>query len=74
MHFLIQYPSWNDDEYQSLLRQSDQFTEKYKQLFEGEGFLCGKELRKTSKEAVRKRFDTMIILSMNLLSLLDNGK
>ena len=49
----------NDDEYQSLLRQSDQFTEKYKQLFEGEGFLCGKELRKTSKEAVRKRFDTM---------------
>ena len=49
----------NDNEYQSLLRQSDRFEEEYKRLFEEKEFLCGKELRKTSKEAVRKRFDTM---------------
>lgn len=49
----------DDNEYQSLLRQADRFKEGYIQLFEKKGFLCGKELQKTSKEAVRKRFDAM---------------
>ncbi|OUN77912.1 DUF262 domain-containing protein [Bacteroides sp. An51A] len=49
----------NDNEYQSLLQQVRQFKEKYMQLFEGKGFLCERELRKTSKEAIQKRFDMM---------------
>lgn len=48
-----------DDEYQSLLQQREQFKEKYTRLFEGKGFLCGSELRNTSKKAVQERFEMM---------------
>lgn len=49
----------SDVEYQSLLRQSEQLRTEYMQLFEVEGFLAETKLRKTSKRAVRERFDTM---------------
>lgn len=49
----------SDIEYQSLLRQSERLRKEYMQLFEVEEFLAETELRKTSKRAVRKRFDTM---------------
>lgn len=49
----------NDNDYQNLLRRTDRFKEEYKRLFEKNRFLCRNELRKTSKEAVHERFDTM---------------
>lgn len=49
----------HDNEYQNLLRQADRFREEYMRSFEEKGFLCENKLRKTSKEAIRERFDTM---------------
>lgn len=49
----------NESEYQYLFQQAASFKEAYMRLFEGNGFLCAKELRKTSKAAVRERFDAM---------------
>lgn len=48
-----------ENEYQRLLQQRVRFREEYMRLFEDSGFLGRKELRKTSKEDICKRFHFM---------------
>lgn len=48
-----------ENEYQRLFQQRARFREEYIQLFEDNAFLCKKELRKSSSDAISKRFHLM---------------